>query len=105
MQVSRIIVRGAALVGLALAVTLGAMTVAPSFAGAQEDGYEGYDGYEGEDDGYDGYDGEDTGGDTAAPPPATGGTDSLPLTGAPTLLAGAIVVAGVGIAIRRFSTV
>ena len=107
MQVSRIILRGAALLGLTVAVTLGAMVAAPSFAGAQTDGYDGYDGYDGDDDGYDGYDGEDdadTGGEAAAPPPASG-SDTLPLTGAPTLLAGAIVVAGVGIAIRRFSTV
>lgn len=130
MQVSRIIVRGAAVLGLVLAATLGSLVAAPSFAGAQTDGYDGYDGYEGYDgydgadcppgyegyDGYEGYEGCDAeddadagaGGEVAAPP-ATGGVGgsggSLPMTGAPTLLAGALVIAGVGIAIRRFATV
>lgn len=109
MKVSRIIIRGAALLGLALAITLGAVAAGPSLAGAQEDPppEDGYDGYDGEDEGYDGYDGEDegdTGDDFAAPPPESG-SDTLPLTGAPTLLAGAFAVAGVGYAIRRFATV
>ncbi len=125
MQVSRIIVRGIALLGLALAVTLGSLAAAPTFAGAQPDGYDGYDGYEGDDgylggddcptgyDGYEGYEGCET--DTApddelSAPPATGGDggggtggDTLPLTGGTTMLAAAVALGGIGIALRRFA--
>lgn len=109
MQVSRIIVRGIALLGLALTVALGSLAVAPSFAGAQTDGYDGYDGYEGEDDGYDGYDGyegedPDTGGEELTAPPTSGtGGGTLPLTGGTTMLAAAVVLGGLGVALRRFA--
>jgi hypothetical protein len=109
-QVHRIIVRFAALLGLALALTVGSAPL----AGAQyEGGYEGD--YEGQDDcppGYEGYagyegcgegtDGGTPGGESAAPPPAGGSLGgSLPETGGVVLLGLAGAVAVSGLALRR----
>lgn len=111
MQVHRIIVRLAALLGLALALTVGSAPL----AGAQyEGGYEG--GYEATDDcppGYEGYAGYEgcgegtdpgpaPGGESAAPPPASGSLGgSLPETGGVVLLGLAGAVAVSGLALRR----
>ena len=114
MQVNRIIVRFAALVGLALALAVGSATAAPTLAGAQYDG--GYEGdYDGGDDcppgyeGYAGYEGCGEGTDpgtspdeSAAPPPASSGLGgSLPETGGVAILGLAGAVAVGGLALRR----
>ncbi len=111
MQVHRIIAKLAALVGLALVLTVGSAGI----AGAQyEGGYEG--GYEATDDcppGYEGYAGYEgcgegtdpgSGGETAAPPTGgTGGISSLPDTGGVAMVGFAGAAAVAGLALRRFT--
>ncbi len=112
MQVNRIIVKVAALLGLALALTLGSATI----AGAQYDGgydggedcppgYEGYAGYEGCGEGTD-PDPDTAPDESAAPPPSSGGSvggsgATLPDTGGVAMLGLAGAVAVSGLALRR----
>ena len=112
MQRQRITRKFLAMIGLALALTLGGGAMLPTVASAQT-GYDGYDGYEGGDEcppgyeGYAGYEGcgEDPGtapDETAAPPPSTGG-GTLPNTGGIALVGAASAAAMAGLALRRLT--
>lgn len=101
MQISRIILKILALMGLAFALTLSTAAVAPVTVGAQTDGYDGYDGYDGEDPD------DDTSGDDETATPDLGGDTgggTLPNTGGIQLLAVAGSLAAIGLTIRRLAT-
>lgn len=113
MQISRIALKIAALLGLAVALSLGfAGAAGAQYEGGYEGGecdpsHEGVAGYEG----YDGYDGcDEATTPTTTPPtttpvttPDTGGS-TLPDTGGMTMLAAAGVVGAIGLTIRRLAT-